>query len=354
MIKKICMLALLCTASYISLFADEQKNIKLDNDNNKKEIVELPFCNIFLELKTTDDNSDNITISVAVENLDESKSLYLFERAYNEKVLKKMTPRIAFDKIFGGTKGQREIEACKGLKQTYQIAPSQKEDIMVLDGKNGETTTCRLPIYISKYKEKNYILWKKPQYILLEKQIIELNIEVCLKPDSNFIAINSQYEEIIKDLSNKTFCTNRRHRPSLRRQKEVYQNRIEALVEKIDSTISHNGWFSTEKKYVQYNDLKQKIQDINLEEKEGDCGKHVVRYTVSNKCKYCNYTLQQISHKLDDAYQKIYSSSNRNTEKDRLSGEINAMYKCAQGRKDWQKSDYKSKIIRLYNEINKL
>lgn len=354
MIKRICMLAILCTALYISGFADEQRTIKLDNDKNKKETVELSFCNIFLELKTSDNNGDNVEISLAVENLDESKSLYLFERAYSEKVLKKMSPRIAFDKIFGGTKGQREIEACNGLKQTFQIAPSQKEEILILDGKNGETTTCRLPIYISKYKEKNYILWKKPRYIILEKQVIELNIEVSLKPDSNFIAINSQYEEIIKDLSDKTFCTNKRHRPSLKKQKEIYQSRIETLIEKIDSTINYNGWFSTEKKYAQYNDLRQKLQDINLEEKEGDCGKHAVRNTVSPKCKYCSYTLQQISHELDDAYQKIYSSSNRDAEKSRLSGEINAMYKCAQGRRDWQKSDYKSKITRLYNEISKL
>ena len=90
------------------------------------------------------------------------------------------------------------------------------------------------------------------------------------------------------------------------------------------------------------------IKNIKLEEKEGICSKHV----YVHRCKYCSSSLQQISHKLDDIYQIIYSSQERSITKAEQIKSVNAMYDCAKRRRDWRKSEYKDKIVRLYNEIN--
>ena len=70
---------------------------------------------------------------------------------------------------------------------------------------------------------------------------------------------------------------------------------------------------------------------------------------IIHQCKYCSSSLQEISHKLDDIYQVIYSSQDRSATKAEQIRSVKAMYDCAQRHKDWRRSDYKAKIERLYN-----
>ena len=132
-------------------------------------------------------------------------------------------------------------------------------------------------------------------------------------------------------------------------QKTEFQSKMDSLVEKIDGIIESNGWFSTEKRYKLYDEQRERLKNLKLEDKEGDCGKHV----YVHRCKYYSFSLQQISHKLDDIYQMIYSSQDRSATKAAQVRGVNAMYDCAKRRRDWRKSEFKDKIVRLYNEIGK-
>ena len=346
MIKKISILFVLLFTLVITSFADEQRKVKLDDDKHYKETIEVANFNIFLELIEVEKNG-NAKVKVELENLDESKGLSLFERTYDEKTLKKMRPKIKYDKIFPGSKGKRIIDACSNIKSAIHLYPSQKDLIMTLTAKDGETTKATLPIYIIEYKDKNYILWEKQELILLQKEVIELEIEIDLRPGETYVNITKECDSLLKEFDEVLFCTHKRHKPSLEEQKAEFQNKIDSLVEKIDEIIETNGWFSTEKRYKLYDEQRERIKNIKLEEKEGDCGKHV----VVHRCKYCSSSLQQISHKLDDIYQVIYSSHDRSATKAEQIRSVNAMYDCAKRRRDWRKSEFKDKIVRLYNEI---
>lgn len=348
MIKKISVLFVLLFSLLSNSLADEQRKVKLDNDKHNKETIEVANFNIFLELKEVDENG-NVEVKVELENLDESKGLSLFERAYNEKTLKKMRPKIKYDKIFPGSKGKRLIDACSHINSAMHLYPSQKNLIMTLSTKDGEVTKATLPIYIIEYKEKDYILWEKQELILLQKEVIELEIEINLKLGEAYANITRECDRLLKEFEDVLFCTNKKHTPSLEEQKEEFQSKVDSLLEKIDGIIESNGWFSTEKRYRLYDEQRERLKNIKLEDKEGDCGKH--KEDV-HRCKYCNSSLQQISHKLDDIYQIIYSSQERREEKAKHIRSVNAMYNCAKRRKDWKRSDYKEKIVRLYNEIN--
>lgn len=348
MIKKISILFVLLFSLATTSFADEQRKVKLDDDKHNKETIEVANFNIFLELIEVEENG-NVKVKVELENLDESKGLSLFERAYDEKTLKKMRPKIKYDKIFPGSKGKRLIDACSNIKSAIHLYPSQKELIMTLSAKDGETTKATLPIYIIEYKDKNYILWEKQELILLQKEVIELEIEIDLKPGEAYVNITKECDSLIKEFEEVLFCTHKRHKPSLEEQKAEFQSKIDSLVEKIDGIIESNGWFSTEKRYKLYDEQREKLKNLKLEDKEGDCGKH----KIIHRCKYCNASLQQISHKLDDIYQIIYSSQDRSATKAAQIRSVNAMYNCAKYyHRDWRRSEYKDKIERLYKEIN--
>lgn len=349
MIKKITIFFVLLFFLMPDSFADEQRRVKLDNDRHNKETIEVANFNIFLEL-TEVEESGHAKVKVELENLDESRGLSLFERAYTEKTLKKMRPKIKYDKIFPGSKGKRIIDACSNLNSAIHLYPSQKELIMTLPVKDGEVTKVTLPIYIIKYKDKNYVLWEKQRLILLQKEVIELEIEIDLKPSETYLNIKKECDSLIKEFDEILFCTSKNHRPSLEKQKEEFQNKINSIVDKIDGIIGTKGWLSSEKRYKLYDEQRERLKRINLEdkEKEGVCDKH----KFIHKCKYCNSSLQQISHKLDDIYQMIYSSQDRSTIKAEQIRSVKTMFDCAKRRRDWRRSDYKEKIERLYREIN--
>ena len=154
MIKRFSILYVLLFSLIMVSYADEQKKVTLDNDKHNKETIEVANFNIFLELVEVQENG-NVKINIELENLDESKGLSLFERAYDEKTLKKIRPKIKYDKIFPGSKGKRVIDACSNLKSAIHLYPSQKETIMTLSAKDGDVANAILPIYIIEYKDKN-------------------------------------------------------------------------------------------------------------------------------------------------------------------------------------------------------
>lgn len=349
MIQKIFITALLILSAITNIYADKRITVKLDNDQHRQETVELAYCNIFLDMENDDD--DDIKVNIQLENLQENKEILLFMNSYDEKVLKKMRPTpIIYDKYFGGTKGMRVIESCNGLDKDYQISPSNKEKILTLSGID-KNIMCRIPLYIAGYKKKKGLLCRKQQLELLEKTILELEIEIELKPDSLYQQLSNECNKILEEFENTLFCTNKKHKPSIFKQKDDFQEKINTCISKITEEIEANNWYSSDKKYKLYDELREKLKNLDLSSKEGDCGKH--KASNGHKCKFCNMTLQQIYHKLDDFYQKIYSSNDRKATKEEVINDVKSLYNCSMRRKDWNISEYKSKIIDRYNRINK-
>ncbi len=349
--RKIWICLLLCMA-VMNVMADEQKKVTLSGDHNK-EMVSLSYCNIFINLNEVDDGVGEVGIEL--ENLSESKVLILFDRSYLEKQVSKLSPKMTFDKIFGGTKGKRVLEPySEQLDRVLPLRPSDKQSLPPVRVENEATKIVKMPIYIAKYKGKKAL-------ILLEKQVIELNIEVELKPSEEYVKISSECDELVQTISRKGICTNRKHKQSADRQREDYQKKIDALKDKIDNLISSHGWNSNDAGYRRYEALKSKLDGVEFEER--DCGKHKSSGGSGggHKCSYCGWSLQQIYHKLDDLYKKIYSSNDRKGTKASVMGQVNALYncctdsRCSKHAAQWkQGGDYKSKIVERYNRINSL
>ena len=334
--------------SVIAANADEQRKVKLD-DEHSEEQIRFSYCNLFVKVVEIDDDG-NAKVTIDIENLDESNVIILFGHAYPEKELKRLSPSITFDKKFPGTKGQRNIDTYREARNVVFIAPSEKIILPEIQTKGEEVQICRFPLYFAKYKGSS-----GKKLLLLEKQIIELEIEVEVKPDEDFIRLDKESHDLIEKISKQTFCTNPKHKVSLEEQEAPYKDSINILKSEIDSILnSHHRWYSIDKKYIRYNEIKQKLEEVDFSRYEGDCENPKNHISPRrHSCKYCNLSLQQIYHKLEDYYKKIYT---RKATKDAVMTDVNLLYRCCTDtnctkHSSWNKSEYKAKITDRYNRI---
>ncbi len=355
MMRRIALLLLSVIASVQVALADKEESVKLNDADRRTATVEFASGLLFLEVGEIGDDG-NADVSISVENLSDTYSFLLFFREYEEKVLKKLIPSVRFDKIFAGTKGRRSVEACQGIEHDTKIAPSRKEPIMTIPVEVGKNVTCRLPVYFATYEEKKF--FKKERYVLKEKYVVLLNIEVEQKPDSAYLRLSDEYRKLSKALEGKLFCTNRRHKPSLEEQKSFYNDWKEVCIAQIDSAME--TLYSTDKRFAVYEELKQRFEAVDFEALEGDCGKHKrTRSVAAHRCKYCDWSLQQIYHRLDDYYQRIYSSDNRRAVKEQVMDDVKILYNCCTDKRcrrharEWKNSEYRAKITDRYNRISR-
>lgn len=331
-------------------YADEREGVKL-NDKDSKKTIEFVNCNISVTKGETDDDG-NTKVTIEIENKDESEVVILFGHAYPEKELKRLSPSIRFDKK-KYPRTNRNIETIKGGKDVLFIEPGENKFFSQgIQIKKEEKYSCRLPFYIAYYKPKSF--WTgsngRNKLQILEKQTLELEIEVEVKPDEDYIRLERECKDLIEEVGKVKFCPNTKHKPSLEEQKAQYIERINKIVVEKNAIINRHKWLSSDNGYKRYDELMQNIGKIKFE--EVDCGRHSSSGTRSReKCKYCDLSPQQIYHKLDDFYKKIYSSNNRKAAKEGIMSDVNLLYNCSRHSGAWKKSDYKSKITDRYNKI---
>ena len=335
--------------------ANEQHRVKLD-DAHSKETVKLPFCNIFV-VKGDGDNDDTGKVTVEIENLDESNIIILFGHAYPEKELKKFSPSIVYDKNYPGTKGRRTIDTYRDVRNVVFIEPSEKKKLPEVKVEDGVLTTCRLPLYIAKYQENSFLGLTNGsgKLLLMEKQIVELELEVSMKPDEDFLRMDGECSKLIEEIGKQVFCTNSKHRPTLDRQERPYKMRVEKLLKDIDEAIARRHLNPEDRAFQRYDGLKQKLAAIDFAGYERDCGR---RHGTGNNgrqvaaCKYCNLTPQQIYHRLDDYYIMVYNSNNRKAAKEGIMSDVNLLYGCSRHSAAWRNSSYQERIVDRYNRIS--
>lgn len=348
MIKRIFLTALFVVGTFLTSFADEQKKITLNNSDRTTEIVELAYCNIFVSLKDVDDN-DNVEITIELENVHESNTLILFERAYDEKTLKKMPPSITYDKRFGGSKGKRYIDACPDIRYTNLIKSSEKTKLFVKTGSEKTPLTCKLPIYIAKNKNKS-----GSKMLLLAKEVIELEIQVQLKPDEEFIRITDSCKSLIREIDSETFCTNKNHRgESLKVLKSKYEDKISDLKRIIKSIIDSRGYFPSDKAYKKFMEVSGNLDKIDLDAKVvSSCPKDRKNPIPGHNCKNCNLTYEQIYKKLENYYIDIHNGKKT---KAQVMSEVESLYTCvSKNTKRSANNSIKSRIKTYYNKIKSL
>ena len=349
--KSIFLLLLAIISSVHCAYADETRTIKLDNKGHEKEAIQLSFCNIFVELQKTDED-DQYKININLENVSEDKILYLFDVPYNEKTLKK-TCNLVYDKTYPGTKGKRVTESCEGLSESCRLLPSESKNILNFQG-NEESRKCRLPIYIARITDEKFLLVKKSKVSLAETEVIELNIDVELKPDEDFVRLSNSTDSLLNEIGRQTFCSNRNHRgTSLKSLKRIYGKSIDELKRQTRQVLSSRHYMSSDKGYKQFAGILEKLNAVNLDNLtvascKNDRKASRTKVQTTHNCRYCSLSIGEIYKKMEAYYIDLHNGKKT---KGQIMGEVDELYNCAQKNSKRATGNYMSRISTYYSKI---
>lgn len=334
-------------------FADERRKITLNNEDHMQDIIELPYCNIITTLKGVDEN-DNVSINIELENTQESKTILIFDHAYNEKELKKHRPSsIRYHKIYPGDKGKRITDFCPTISNTMYLSPYSKVYLQESNIISDSVLTCRFPIYIAESTKKNLLKFQFTNKLYLQElQVIELEIQVKLKPDEEYISLTNTYNQLLDKISKETFCKNKNHKGiSYTDLLKKYRLEIDEIKDKINKIVRERNYFTTDKKYKIFMEISQKLDAIDFDSMAVEsCENDKISKTHS--CRYCSFSYEQIYRELEDIYIDIHNGKKT---KQSVMREVEALHNCSiKNTKRRHNENYKSRILTYYNKIKSL
>lgn len=331
--------------------ANEEYNISLEKGDTTKVVTELPYGNISFSLA---EYGNSHKVSVSIENTTPSQAILIFRNPLEEKILKKIKPKIKFEKTYPGSKGYRTVMGCKELSQTLvSVVPQEKSDLCEFDVSSNSVTRLWVPIYLAKYDPKKLV--RKGvyniNYKILSEDVLYFNIELkgWSENDPQYISAKSAVEEYVRSVNAVAFCKNPRHRPTLAEQQRPFKEKKDSLINVIKSTLQNNSeWFSTDKPHIKYTELLTQLNNVNLNEHTYDCGEHKpVR--KQHSCSYCSLNAQQIYHQLDDIYQQLRAGKLTKEVAVKRAKSLNACYHNSTKRK--KSAVYTDKISKFYSRI---
>lgn len=298
---------------------DEYKRIELKE--GQKDPLELEFDYFKLYIYANSGrNGSEIGIIMDVENNDIKHDIFLFGHSYEEKFLKKQKPSIRFHKNCGGIKNIIPCEGCRG-DEILRIEPGRKRN---LSFENANHTKLELPLYIANHKLKKFLSSEK--YIILQRSIITLDVEVIPENriDETFEKLNTGYEDLLEELSEKTFCPRSTHQPSWEKQIEPYEKKKKQILDEITDIKRKNKWRDSSDEYQSYKELNEKVEKIDFDEYKKWCGKcgGPEPKPQPHHCSYCGWSLNSLLKSIE----RIYIKLDTGTPKSSVMGEVNAMY----------------------------
>lgn len=350
MMKRIITLLIATFLVCTSTWANEEYNIVLEKGDATGQTIDLPYGNISFRLV---EYGNYHRVLVTVENLTTSQAILMFKNSQGEKGLKKNKPKIEFEKTYPGSKGSRTVFGCKELNQSIvSVIPQEKKELFGFDVSTTTITKLELPIYLAKYDPKQLI--KKGtyniNYKILSEDILDFNIEIkgWSENDPEYVATKGAVEDFLQSIKSSAFCKNKKHIPSLAQQMKPYQEKKDSLVNVIKTVVDANGWMSDTAPYQAYKALRDKLDQVNLNEHTYDCGEHKPT-PKQHSCSYCSLNAQQIYHQLDDLYQQLRNGKIDKAAAVKKAQGLNTCYQKNTKRK--KDSSYTDKISKFYSRI---
>lgn len=294
-------LLLLCLCMSVIVLADEHIRIKVTaNKESWEESRE--SCRLTVSA-TSQSNSDDVRITILIENKEEDLLFFLFNHSYTEKDLKNLG--IRFDrKSYGST--DRRLRSCNSIDgdDAVQIEPQDKHLLRFRADSN--PMEIEIPVYIAKYRNS-----KRNKFLILRREIISLNVEIERDEENGneeYERLYEEYEGLVSELEGQSFCPNKRHSPSLSEQEKPYRERIREIKDAISDIKSANTWREDDRSYARFKELLAKLDDIDFRLYEKDCRRHKVSHignTKAHDCSYSSWTANKVLSSLVQIYKKL-------------------------------------------------
>lgn len=343
-----------CCLAVTSAFSQITFDFKLSEDKLQDEGALIDYYDnehgrLFIKILGEPDNEGRTSVQIELENNSDIYEFLLFDHVWNKKELKKQ--RIRFEKGFGGESTHTVENINLNVHQDKLIPRNSGKrytfpDILVEEEKTYE---CKIPIHLAKPKQ----CWLTKKKTLYLHSIIDCTVRVSVdNKDEVYEKLKRQCDSLMLvfdgALAREDFCTHSLHRVPFDIQTYHYTEANRVLREKIRPYILNKGWSPESKKYKRYAALLASLDKMDnaLEQYKSEkhyCGKDVVK---QHSCAYCKLSLQDIYNRLNRHYMDLHNGT---VKKSGIMNEVNALYRCAQQRKN---SDlYKAAISEFYEKI---
>lgn len=359
MIKRTVVSLTLLIGLCFSALANKELSIKLDG-NDRVRSENLGFAYVTFQYLYA--NGNNARVRVYIENITGNPPLavILFKSDLDERGLKKGSPKIEFDKTYGGDKGKRTVKGNRDCNKYMEIITAAETDtVFTVDVPFTSSKDFILPLYVAKYKTKDLYKQKKkhpddPEYHISYKIIVQHIFDVHLEvvgwteEDPAYVKMKNNVDDFISSLKSGMFCYNKNHKPVLKEQQRPYTEKKDSLISAIATILNKSDWLSTDAPHIAYSALIKELNGVNLGNLTSDCGKHKPRGKI-HSCGYCSLSAQEIYHRLDDIYQRLHAGK---TSKEQALKIARGLYNCYQNSNRRKKENtYSTKISRFYNSI---
>lgn len=350
--KKSLLFLLLFTLGITSLFAQQTIEIRLSEEHpEQSERLDIKGkdnenkANGNMVVRLTNATNHNASVSVIIENTDESKLFIFFSRSWTKKDLRKSH---IIDKRFNNS--NKEIENCQGIKKDIFLRPSNDTLLMNLDMERGKETVYHIPFYIAEKKKSFLGLCNKT--VLWRNCIVDLKVMVEEKTDKELPKLQKKLDALYKDyqkaIAEHEFCVNPSHNPSLEERIRPYLIRKYNLSDSIYG--ARNQWEAFSKQYKAYQELVDTIETIRLDEDyfiniiKDDCGRH------RHNCSYCKYSLDKLRKIIENYYVDVKKGKDT---KEKVWTEVKKIHVCSKQpkRKKEEKAEELKEIIDTYYRI---
>lgn len=281
-----------------SLAANQEVEINLNAMNGYRDTANLSDMGIIYVLATPDNNNEKARISIQVKNGTGDRGLLLFKKNHSEEKetkkgdIKKDYFEIAWADIFkmSGIRGTDGLEP-----DVFYIAQGDTKElplqILELGNEVKSLNLCFYPCIVEK-KDKS---GNPKKSRITAEGIFSVIINVELGPDKEFEELKARCEALVKEINEKQFCPDDRHKPNTQGQLDELGNKCETITREIRNCASNRGIMGaniSDSKYAKLiTDISQaystKIEDFNSDHPTciNKCPKHKPDPKL---CKWCN------------------------------------------------------------------
>jgi hypothetical protein len=308
---------------------------------------------------TAQPNGDQETarITIEIENTTGSYGLILFKDRYGEKELKKLKDASFYEVKTKNDAFKMGVESTDKLSRNVFIDHDEKTAIPVSglnNVKNHESVLVSLPFYSCTIERKNKNSAEVKKLWLLLQRTFEVKIRVDMGPDEMYEALKAECDNLIKEISNATFCTNDKHKPKLQAQLDNFKSQADALCKRVRELAYERDIMSNNIAGTKYQALIDDISKAYNQIEPADCGKHSSPdpdpknpKKPKPQPKYTEYTAQECLGALQDVYRAL-DNGRLKGKKAKAVKEATVWYNRV---KSLPQSKQKQAAIREYNKI---
>lgn len=355
------MMMLMAIAVILPAYGGQEWSVKLDAFDNRVKNLNLDdVANVRFEYLYPINTADSVRVRMTFLNV-RVKPLLVFKDDMDEKTLKKMKPKMRFGKLYPGN--EHRVEGCGLLPRQVEIVIPGDSLVLSFNVSSNEPRTVRLPLYAAKCKkEKKLNNEQKYDTDYTINEMIEfpfmVQVEGWTEDDPLYVKTKGRVDAFFTDLQNETLCPRGKHKKNTQAKERKYNAERDQLVSQIKAILGRNSrWMSKDRPHIAYTELIDRLQSVNVESYEKDCGRHGVAvppkpYPIikqGHHCTYCSWSSQQLYNRLDFLYKQLYGKS---ADKNSVKSAAKAIWNCYKQNTSRKKGGlYDSKIPTFYNGI---